>query len=554
MRPVMNKNSCLISFIVVFMALIGCDNRRYSSQFDSISELMEEHPDSALVMLDSIQLSDDAPDGDKAMYGLLLTQARYKNFIDETNDSLITLSADYFIRVDDKGNGGMALFLAGMIQCNDKRLADAALSFTRGLDLVRGREFYMVEGLCSQGLYLVYGKLFDGSGQIKYAEESLDAFNKLGDESWINYALYRVALAYNNNGSYSESIPKASEVITRALEVGDTALATDASSLAAMSYFMLGDYSKAVDYYLNTYKLDSTIFNNQDRTNLIIAESRLTTESVSDKVLHIIEETGKDIDDDYPFEVLSQQGRYEEAYKDLEKCMHIQDSILSSVLKNNVSGTLRNYEQSREELQREKLRNERLMWVLIVMSVMVLGTAIAIYLRRNLRETKRRQEEIMKEADYVRTDLLRQIETNTRISESVKELFRQKYDVVDNLCAAYYESRDTKLEKKRIVEEVGLIFQEFTDDRSRLSELADYADRYTDGAYTAFNTDFPRLKDEDRRLFLYLMMGFSSRSISIFLKEKIEVVYNRKSRLKARIRNSNAQRKEEFLAYCDISR
>lgn len=234
--------------------------------------------------------------------------------------------------------------------------------------------------------------------------------------------------------------------------------------------------------------------------------------------------------------------------------MHIQDSILSSVLKNNVSGTLRNYEQSREELQREKLRNERLMWVLIVMSVMVLGTAIAIYLRRNLRETKRRQEEIMKEADYVRTDLLRQIETNTRISESVKELFRQKYDVVDNLCAAYYESRDTKLEKKRIVEEVGLIFQEFTDDRSRLSELADYADRYTDGAYTAFNTDFPRLKDEDRRLFLYLMMGFSSRSISIFLKEKIEVVYNRKSRLKARIRNSNAQRKEEFLAYCDISR
>lgn len=550
----MNKNSCLISFIVVFMALIGCDNRRYSSQFDSISELMEEHPDSALVMLDSIQLSDDAPDGDKAMYGLLLTQARYKNFIDETNDSLITLSADYFIRVDDKGNGGMALFLAGMIQCNDKRLADAALSFTRGLDLVRGREFYMVEGLCSQGLYLVYGKLFDGSGQIKYAEESLDAFNKLGDESWINYALYRVALAYNNNGSYSESIPKASEVITRALEVGDTALATDASSLAAMSYFMLGDYSKAVDYYLNTYKLDSTIFNNQDRTNLIIAESRLTTESVSDKVLHIIEETGKDIDDDYPFEVLSQQGRYEEAYKDLEKCMHIQDSILSSVLKNNVSGTLRNYEQSREELQREKLRNERLMWVLIVMSVMVLGTAIAIYLRRNLRETKRRQEEIMKEADYVRTDLLRQIETNTRISESVKELFRQKYDVVDNLCAAYYESRDTKLEKKRIVEEVGLIFQEFTDDRSRLSELADYADRYTDGAYTAFNTDFPRLKDEDRRLFLYLMMGFSSRSISIFLKEKIEVVYNRKSRLKARIRNSNAQRKEEFLAYCDISR
>lgn len=64
--------------------------------------------------------------------------------------------------------------------------------------------------------------------------------------------------------------------------------------------------------------------------------------------------------------------------------------------------------------------------------------------------------------------------------------------------------------------------------------------------------DFPKLKEEDYRLFLYLMFGFSARSISLFMGEKIEVVYNRKSRLKSKIKNSNATLKNEYLEYCSV--
>lgn len=63
----------------------------------TVESIMEVHPDSALMILEGLRLPEKAPEGDRALYNLLLTQARYKNFIDEENDSLIRSSAYYFI-------------------------------------------------------------------------------------------------------------------------------------------------------------------------------------------------------------------------------------------------------------------------------------------------------------------------------------------------------------------------------------------------------------------------------------------------------------------------
>jgi len=38
--------------------------------------IMEQHPDSALMILEAMRLSDNAPEGDRALYALLLTHAQ----------------------------------------------------------------------------------------------------------------------------------------------------------------------------------------------------------------------------------------------------------------------------------------------------------------------------------------------------------------------------------------------------------------------------------------------------------------------------------------------
>ena len=92
--------ACMAALIVLSL-MVGC-KEKVDPILSEIDSKMEEHPDSALMLLDSYHLSDNASDQDRAYYGMLLTHARYKNFIDETNDSLINASADYFLKPDCK--------------------------------------------------------------------------------------------------------------------------------------------------------------------------------------------------------------------------------------------------------------------------------------------------------------------------------------------------------------------------------------------------------------------------------------------------------------------
>ena len=84
-------------------------------------------------------------------------------------------------------------------------------------------------------------------------------------------------------------------------------------------------------------------------------------------------------------------------------------------------------------------------------------------------------------------------------------------------------------------------------DASTLSELRTFANKFTHQLITDLECQIPDLKEGEIKLFLYRVLGFSPAAISLFLGEKIELIYTRKSRLKAKIMSSSATRKNEFL-------
>ncbi len=150
-------------------------------------------------------------------------------------------------------------------------------------------------------------------------------------------------------------------------------------------------------------------------------------------------------------------------------------------------------------------------------------------------------------------------ETTQQQTISANELFRQKYSTLDTLCSAYYDSieemhainKHNNYERKikgKIIIELKNIVKGFSEDTNMLNEHIACADSCTDGLYSVFIKDMPTLKREDHLLFLYQTMGFSPRSIALFLNKNLDVVYNRKSRLKAKIKKSLSSRRDEYLS------
>lgn len=77
--------------------------------------IMQTHPDSALHLLENIPLKSLKTKADIAYYALLLTQARDKNYILQTDDSLIQIAADYYDTQKNATMQARAYYLWGSI-------------------------------------------------------------------------------------------------------------------------------------------------------------------------------------------------------------------------------------------------------------------------------------------------------------------------------------------------------------------------------------------------------------------------------------------------------
>ena len=97
-----------IPLYLIFLLILlvhSCSERDVAVelQLTMADSLMFVSPDSSLSMLSSIEpLSRNFNSRDKARYALLMTQARARNYVKATDDSLINIAIEYYSSVGDK--------------------------------------------------------------------------------------------------------------------------------------------------------------------------------------------------------------------------------------------------------------------------------------------------------------------------------------------------------------------------------------------------------------------------------------------------------------------
>ena len=94
------KNT-LYLLIAILLLTMGCNRPTPNTLCNELlqaEELMYPAPDSALHILQS--MTPPADELNRATWALLLTQAKYKCFVDQS-DSLVNVAYDYFIKGDD---------------------------------------------------------------------------------------------------------------------------------------------------------------------------------------------------------------------------------------------------------------------------------------------------------------------------------------------------------------------------------------------------------------------------------------------------------------------
>lgn len=141
----------------------------------SADSLMNTRPDSALHLLESLSVEELRDEADRAFYALLLTQARDKNEILQTDDSLIKAAVEYYDRKKEVRMQGMAYYLWGRFFQTKSESASGIEKYLIAIPYVRqSRDSFLLGRLynnigyvyCTQHMYERAEPYFQQAEQI----------------------------------------------------------------------------------------------------------------------------------------------------------------------------------------------------------------------------------------------------------------------------------------------------------------------------------------------------------------------------------------------------
>lgn len=156
-------------YVLGGIMLQACHSQpRYNHRLVEVDSIMWQHPDSALKLLEAFPTSQLFTEADRAYFSLLLTQAKDKNYILQTEDSHLLKSISFFDTHDRIRKGGRAHYYLGCIYRDRLRPVQSLEEFLIAVPLLEQAKDYRL-----------LGRTYNNMAYLYYLEEVYDKADSL---------------------------------------------------------------------------------------------------------------------------------------------------------------------------------------------------------------------------------------------------------------------------------------------------------------------------------------------------------------------------------------
>ncbi len=495
----------IIAVSVIFLFFAACSSKEHSSV--SLAELIQaetvmyEYPDSALHILQNMKMPDAAQKLEHATWALLMTQAKYKMYI-EQNDSLANIAYNYFMEQEDAQRKALVLYLKGEIFHDNRNIEEAQNSLLRATTYAEKTNDYQLCHLIYAELGCIYILRF-------YKEYAIEAFNKsyqyaLQSQNckYIIASLIYLGRTYGQLERFNQSIEYYQKAIEIAKEKHITRSVAIASNELAGIYIEIKDYKKAL-YYSKQAINSSNIGVSKGQINLVIGNIYREIGPIDSAYYYLNQVVGhkasvNTVNAAYHalYELSKREKKYQEAIFYNDKFLNGFDSIFDSHKEQELAEMQEKYNQQKlinekNQLKIEKDKNTRN--ALIILIVLICVIAILIYnyqhkLMRKERIIQKKEEgirqsmmqisenEIVIKHNQSMQELTTQIEANKDMQEQLEELNRTYAEIQQQNEALAHENHTLQ----RNIEQYSTSLNAQSEELKRLNELTEENQRLHD--------------------------------------------------------------------------
>ena len=232
-----------VGSILMSVSLSSCSSSVKSPLLLSADSLMEIYPDSALSILESISSPQKLPRADRALYALLLTQARHKNYIALEDDSLIKTAVEYYGDKKKSVRAAKAHYYWGATYREKGYTSFAVEEYLAAIRLMPVRDEFLA--MIYDNLAECYAK--DGLNSVAM-EAYRAAYQILKGESAQVYPLRGIAGVFFSQGEKDSALCYYQQALDCALTMQNSSMIGAIYHDFAMVYNEEKDYIRADQY------------------------------------------------------------------------------------------------------------------------------------------------------------------------------------------------------------------------------------------------------------------------------------------------------------------
>ena len=600
------KGKYCIFLLFILVALISCnDPKPITDTLHRAEALMNEYPDSAWTLLNTISPDEMGQNRNRALYALLYTQAQDKTYRDETNDSLISVAVDYYRDTDDVRRKFLSYYYKGRVHFTTKDYLGAMTCYMEAEQLAdEVGDDYLV-GLLYAELGRIYNIYYDYPKSLEAYQKAAECYERAGKIRHRNYMWLNQGLVCRNLDRFDESERLLRMVLDSAQGKGDDTLIKSCMGNLVLLYIEEKRMQEAQELYVALESVAginygsasfkgvlSQMYASKDEyveAMALLERGWACAEERMDSVNLYISSSA----------LLAKQGKNDLAYQELLKGVTLQNKEAKQTLQQPVLTAQRDYLSEKLEFEAYKLRMEKRLRILYILLFALAIVMVVYVLSRKLKKEKEKARKTIDELNHemlqrdkesrhkiaslleeledkdksasasilcLRSELQKQEEDYHRYIKEAEELqysledklsqktvlmadlFKNWFASMSKLLSVLVQNGKEETKNKKLRKEVTIWQEKYYEGNKAYREVEKLVNRYNDDAMLHFRQEMKWTEETDYRRVCYFFAGFSIHLIAILMEETEDSIYQKRHRLRKYLETSDLLHKDLYLA------
>lgn len=438
-------------FILFSYLLISCSkpSETLLPELSRAESLMQEYPDSALAILDSMQIPSPSNEMQYATWCLLQTQAQDKNYIIHTSDSLINIALSYFERQNDPNRKMLSFYYKGRVEDDSHNAEEATTNYIKAKEIAKEIKNYKFLQVICANLGMVYAYRNLNSQALSEIKEAYKYAMLIKDSTSISYDLSYMGRISASMAKWDSCIYYYNEAVKIGEKINNPRALSLALSEISRAYLELKEFNQAIGYLKKSEEIKKREgFSSIHQTYLVLGCAYIQTEkydsakyylnkSLKTDNLYTIANTYQNL-----YLLSEKQKKFKEAveYNNLYQ-VHA-DSLNKIARTKEISEIQAKYEHEKLINKNNKLEIQngnilRIGLSILIIIICVIAIIIYIYQRKLIKKERdisnnkdqirsytislRKNEAIIRSNDKLIQTLTSQLEENAEIKDQLKE-------------------------------------------------------------------------------------------------------------------------------------